>query len=172
MRGTSPEKATEETPLPSGEIEDVLDQHLEELLGNENEEKPDEMPDPEPEDDVLPEHVEDEGDAGWVYHIQHPFEELRGSEKVKAKDIARGLKKVRIPARLYAKHMRDMMKSDDDSMTRQLFNLACSMTKLPESVMERMDTRDYTVVLKLCRKRLEGNASAAPQESEPTSGGR
>lgn len=175
MRGTSPE-APEEKPVPSGEIDDALLSESQELADDETDETEEgdgEVP-PAAVDtrDPLPEHVIEEPGGDWVYHIQHGFEPLRGAEKVKKSDIANGIKKIRVPAVLYARNMRDMMQSDDDSMTRQVFNLCCSMTRVPASVLERLDHRDYTTVAKLVRKRLEGEGYRPREESAPTSDGR
>jgi hypothetical protein len=173
MRGV-PSEAPAEKPGPSGEIDDVLTEHDQELEDDETSEEGDgEVPATAvDEQEPIPEFVDEETNGDWVYHIQHGFEELRGAEKVKKNDIAKGIKKIRVPAVLYARNMRDMMQSDDDSMTRQIFNLCCSMTRVPASVLERLDHRDYTTVAKLVRKRLEGEGYRPREESAPTSDGR
>lgn len=110
-------------------------------------------PDEKPE---VPEGVEVQPDGTWIYDLQFdPEPNASGRTDIVARPL-----KVRIPAQLWARNLREASANatgDGDL----LFFLTCSMIRLPAAVVDRFDARDYSVISERVNFVLLGNAYGA-----------
>lgn len=100
-------------------------------------------------DDPLPACVTEEPDGSWLFRLQHPLEPK--------KDDPTGIEveKIRIPVKVYARHVRDADRNGRGSIDVML-HLAASMTGVPHRVLERLDTRDFSTLSDLISRRTRG----------------
>lgn len=106
--------------------------------------------------DEWPDGVEVLPDGTWMYDLQFDPEPNAAG----ARDIVSRPLKVRIPAKLWARNLREATANatgDGDL----LFYLTCSMIRLPSAVVDRFDARDYSVISSRVNEVLLGNAHGA-----------
>lgn len=120
LRGHVPVPTPEPEPLPDTTVE------VEEVPAE-----------PEPEDDGLPKHVTEDSDGSWVYRLQYPLEPTKDDPD------GTDVQKIRIPAKTYTRHVLEASRKQPKGLTDAAFHLLVAMTKVPASVMERLDLRDY-----------------------------
>lgn len=101
----------------------------------------------------LPEHVTEEKDGSWLYQLQHPLEP--------SKDDPNGtdINKIRIPRTVYTRNVRYASRKAETAVD-VVFYLACSLTKVPPEIMDRLDARDYGVVSNLISRISEKNPTS------------
>lgn len=100
------------------------------------------------EAEPLPDCVTEDEDGSWVFRLQHPLEPTKDDPE--GKDI----EKIRIPAKMYARNVREAgrhAKSEIDAV----FYLAASMTKVPAKLLDRLDARDYSTLSNLVKRRAQ-----------------
>lgn len=141
MRGTE-ESGTSPLPPVSGEIREAPEidpETADEIAANEAADA-----------FKLPTGVHEDADGSWVYTLQHPLEPTKDDPE--GKDLG----KVRIPATTYARNVRYASRMAE-SEVEVIFFLGVSMTKVPESLFDRMDARDYSAISKLVIRRTSTN---------------
>lgn len=129
--------------------------------------------DEEPEDEelpapvatqVYPRGVEVLEDQTWVYSLQfepRQIPKVKDGKIVEEKDEVSLPFKVRIPAELWAKNIREASR-DASNEGEVLFFLSCSMCHISPKVMDRFDARDYSVISNRCNDVLQGRVKSRP----------
>lgn len=128
MRGGAPSKATKpakETPQVSTPEEEHDEDDVEETMESEG---------------VAP-GVQVLDDGTWIYELQVEPEPLPDGKK----DMVCLPFKVRIPAKLWARNIREAS-ANATGEGDTLFFLTCSAIRLPREVVDRFDTLDYSVI--------------------------
>lgn len=95
---------------------------------------------PNQDDDKLPDHVTENADGSWNYHLQWPLEPSKVDPE--GTDIS----VVHIPTRVFVRHVLAASKKGVDTAVEEQFHTLCAACGVLEDVMKRVDQLDYAAI--------------------------